>query len=63
MCIFVQDNVQSCDTKLNKYSKEKDFEICAVKLQVSSHTFTIIAIYRSPGNFTYFLDSLESILS
>jgi len=49
---------------LNKYSKEKDFEICAVKLHISSHIIIMIAIYRSPsGNFAYFLDSLESILN
>ena len=64
MCIFVKNNVQSSDIKLNKYSKEKDFEICAVKLHISSHIIIMIAIYRSPsGNFAYFLDSLESILN
>jgi len=64
VCIFVKNNVQSSDIKLNKYSKEKDFEICAVKLHISSHIIIMIAIYRSPsGNFAYFLDSLESILN
>jgi len=46
MCIFVNDNVQTSDIKLNKHSKEKDFEICAVKLRISSHTTIIIAIYK-----------------
>jgi hypothetical protein len=64
VCIFVKDNVQSRDIKLNKYSKEKDLEICTVKLHISSHTIVVIAIYRMPsGNFACFLDSLESILN
>ena len=64
MCIFVKNNVQSSDIKLNKYSKEKEFEICAVKLHTSVHTIIVIAIYRLPfGNFACFLDSLESILN
>jgi len=44
--------------------KEKDFESCALKISLSSKCFIIIGIYRAPtGNFTYFLNQLESILN
>ena len=49
---------------LEKYTKEKDFEICALRLHILSNSFTIICIYRSPtGNLYYFLNQLKSILN
>jgi exonuclease III len=39
-------------------------EVCAVKLHLLSREICIITIYRSPsGNFQYFIDNLEKILS
>jgi hypothetical protein len=46
-----------------KFCKEKDMEICAVKIHLSDYTIYIMAIYRSPGNFLYFLNNLETILN
>jgi exonuclease III len=64
VCIFVPVNIQFSVINLDQYCKEKDIEICALKLYISSHSFTIICIYRSPtGNFTYFLNQLESVLN
>ena len=63
-CIYVSKDIQFNSINLDQYNKEKDLEICALKLCLLSSSFTIICIYRSPtGNFTYFLDQLESILN
>jgi hypothetical protein len=49
---------------MNRYSKEKDIEICAVKLHFSSHTVVIVSVYRSPaGSFSYFLNNFEIALN
>ena len=54
-------NVQFNTINLDQYNKEKDFEICALKLHILSGSFTVICIYKSPtGNF---LSKLESILN
>jgi len=48
---------------LSEYCKEKDIEICAVKLIINSLNMCIITIYRAPaGNFSFFLQSLDNIL-
>jgi len=44
--------------------KEKDLEICAVKLNLSKIKRVIITIYRSPtGNYNYFLRKLDSFIN
>ena len=49
---------------LEQYNREKDLEICALKIRIPSNSLIIICIYRSPtGNFNYFLNQLESILN
>ena len=64
VCIFTYESIQSTYINLNKFCKEKDSEICAVKLHLLSCEMCIITIYRSPyGNFQYFIDNLEKILS
>jgi hypothetical protein len=51
------------NTDRSEYCKEKDIEICAVKLIINSLNMFIIAIYRAPlGNFNYFLQQLDNIL-
>jgi len=46
---------------MDRYSIEKDIEICAVKLHILSRTIIIITVYRSPtGNIVYFLNNLEA---
>jgi exonuclease III len=62
--IDIQDSLTFCNINLHKYSKEKYFEICAVKINSSVHTITIMNIYRSPnGNFQYFLNRLTCTLN
>ena len=64
VCIFVPKNIEFHTVNLDQDNKEKDLEICFLKLHILSNSFTIICIYRSPtGNFSYFLDQLESILN
>jgi hypothetical protein len=44
--------------------REKDLEICAVKLNLSKIKIVIITIYRSPtGNYNYFLRNIDSLLN
>ena len=63
-CTYVSKDIQFNTINLYQYNKEKDLEICALKLCLLSSSFTIICIYRSPtGNLTYFLNQLESILN
>jgi hypothetical protein len=56
LCIFAPKNIQFHTINLDQYNKEKDLEICALKLHILSNSFIIICIYRSQtGNFSYFL--------
>jgi len=55
VCIYVLKDIQFNTINLDQYNKDKDLEICVLKLCLLSSSFTIICIYRSPiGNFTYF---------
>ena len=63
-CIYALKDIEYNTINLEQYNKEKYLEICALKIRISSNTFIIICIYRSPtGNFTYFLQLLEFNLS
>ena len=49
---------------MDRYSNEKDTEICAVELHILSRIIIIITVYRSPtSNTAYFLNNLEAALS
>jgi len=62
--MFIQDNIHYTNINMDRYSNEKDIEICAVKLHILSHTIVIITVYRSPtGNIAYFLNNLEAALN
>ena len=64
VCIYISKSLQFSAVNLEKYHKEKDFEICALKLNVQTYNFIIICIYRSPtGDSTHFLTQLEIILN
>jgi hypothetical protein len=55
VCIFVHEDFEFSSIPLDKYCKEKDIEVCAVRLQKPPMQLIILAIYRSPsGNFTTF---------
>ena len=55
VCIFVHKDLDFFSISLDKYCKEKDIEVCAVKIKITPIQLIILAIYRSPsGNFTNF---------
>jgi hypothetical protein len=55
VCILVQEGLKFTSTDLATYCKNKDFEICAVKLRLKTRKICIIAIYGAPsGNFDIF---------
>jgi hypothetical protein len=64
VCIFIQDNIHYTNISMDRYSYEKDTEICAVKLHILSCTVVTITVHRSQtDNITYFLDNLEAALN
>ena len=64
VCIYISKNISFNAINLDQYIKEKDLEICALKICEASISFTVICIYRSPtGDFRYFLNQIESILN
>jgi hypothetical protein len=55
VCIFVREDFDFVSITLDKYCKEKDIEVCALRLQKPPMQLIIVAIYRSPsGNFATF---------
>ena len=63
VCIFVQESLRYVKIYLEKYCKEKEFEVCAVKIHFNVKCACIIAIYRaSTGNFDLFISKLDTIL-
>jgi hypothetical protein len=60
---YVHNSLKFTNIDLSEYCKEKDIEICAVKLTIHSLNMTLITIYRFPsGNFTFFLQNLNNVL-
>ena len=63
VCIFVQESLRCVRIDLEKYCKDKDFEICAIKIHFNVKSACIIAIYRAlTGNFVLFISKLDTIL-
>ena len=62
--VFVSKDIQFYAITLKKYVKEKDFEICAIQLQVPLTNLLVICFYKSPmGDFNYVLNQLELVLN
>ena len=50
--IYVQDSLRYVRIDLEKYYKDKDFEVRAFKIHFNTKSAGIIAMYRAPsGNF------------
>jgi exonuclease III len=63
VCVFVKNVINYSTLNLETYSTDKDFEVCAIQLNISSKKVYILTIYRSPsGNFSKFMKNLEHIL-
>ena len=64
VCIFTHETKQCSSINLNKFYREKDLEICANELHLQFSKLCIMTIYRSTtGDFQYFINTLEKILS
>jgi hypothetical protein len=63
VCTYIHKSLKFVNIDLKKYCKVKDFEVCAVKLNLNSKRFCIITIYRAPtGNIDVFITKLDTIL-
>jgi len=61
--IYAHNTLKFINIGLSEYCKEKDIEICVVKLIINSLNMCIITIYRAPtGNFNFFLQNLDKVL-
>ena len=64
VCIFIHEDLEFFSISLDKYCKEKDIEVCAIKLNITPIQLFVLAIYRSPsGQFTNFLKNLDSVFT
>jgi hypothetical protein len=62
--ILIQETIQFINIKLDKFCKEKDSEICAVKLRLLYGEICIITMYTAPaGEFQYCIHTLEKLLT
>jgi hypothetical protein len=62
ICIYVPESIYFTPINLSKFCKDKEIEICAIKLYQFAINMCVLSIYRSPsGNFSKFLDSLDSV--
>jgi hypothetical protein len=64
VCIYVHESLSFIPIDFEKYCKEHETEVCAVKLDLMSSTYCIISVYRSPsGIIPYFISALDSVLN
>jgi exonuclease III len=64
VCIFIHESIQFSNINMEKFCKDKDLEICAVRLHLAHYEICIITIYRSPsGDLQYFIDNMEEALN
>ena len=63
VCIFVQEEIDYTDIDLQRYFKEQDLEIVAVKIKHLRNCFSMYCLYRAPsGNREYFYEQLDNLL-
>jgi hypothetical protein len=63
VAIFSHKNIQYSNINIDKYCKEKDIEICALKLAYHNLKICIITLYRSPtDDIDFFLSKLYRVL-
>ena len=64
VCIYIHKDLDYSTISLDSYCKEKDTEVCAIKLNTTPGPLIVIPVYRSPsGSFNDFLINLDSILN
>jgi hypothetical protein len=63
VCIFVKNVINYSTLNLETYSTDKDLQVCAIQLIISSKKICILTIYMSPtGNFSKYMKDFELIL-
>jgi hypothetical protein len=63
VCISVNNSINFSTLNLDDYSTDKDFEVCAIQVNLLSKQFFILTIYRSPSrNFSKFMMDLKHFL-
>jgi hypothetical protein len=63
VCTYIHKSLNFVNIDFKKYCKDKDFEVCTIKLYLNSEGVCIITIYRAPsGNFYLFITKLDTIL-
>ena len=64
VAIFVHETLAYSTIEFPKNSNEQEFEVCAIKLQISLMKIYVLSVYRPPtGNVSYFLGLIETILN
>jgi exonuclease III len=65
VCIFAHKNLNCLNINCNKYCREQDIEVCALKLEsVLLCNICVLAVYRAPNsNFNLFLNGLDNIIN
>lgn len=63
VCIFVHNSINYSYVNMDKFCVEQIIEMCAIKIQSSSHNIYITAVYRAPsGNVLQFLNNLDTAI-
>jgi len=56
-------NLHFTNINMDKYSEERDIEICAIRVYTPSCQTVVVTVYRSPtGDITNFLNTLETAI-
>jgi hypothetical protein len=63
VCIFVRKDLNINKIDISHNCREKDLEICAVKLETEASKLIVSSIYTAPpGDFNQFLKKLDDTL-
>ena len=63
VCIFIHNNIKFHVINLDSFCRDKDIEVCAIKLQPTNINTCVLTVYMEPsGNFDHFLNKLDTIL-
>jgi exonuclease III len=64
VCIYIHESFQCSNINVYNFCKEKDLEVCVIKLYSPCCTVGMVNIYRSPsGNFENLLNEFETLLN
>jgi exonuclease III len=64
VCIYIHEPFQFSNINVHNFCKEKDLEVCVIKLYLPCYTVGIVNVYTSSsGNFENFLNNLETLLN